>query len=174
MHFNENDFVGKTIEKVNLYLVNDQIIDNKNCDRQFVDCGIEFSFSDKSKFSMGFDSENELTSAGMINFSELYLNKNESLLPIEEDFYWQQVIGNRIMSCKTEWNWFEDFDGNKYDIPMMIVFTLDNNFRFALTAMDFDIRDNQISDIYFSNEGWTVIHFDQETIDELLEELEDG
>lgn len=162
--------IGQKITDVNLYFVNEVLFDNRDCDRQFMDGGVEILFENEGVLTFGWDAHNELQKTSFTNFKSHYEDDNAYVIDNSNDIYWKKVIGSTITDIKITWNWYMDDDSTTQNIPVLICFALDNGVKFIVCSMEFDINNDKIENLVLDSQGHIVAHFDEPTIIELLHE----
>jgi len=160
--------IGNVIEEVNLYNVNTQQYDIKDCDRQIVDGGIEIRLDNNEHFSFGWDSKYDFHNIAFAGFETLYTGDEPQKLETKNDYFWKNIIRQRIEDINIQWSVFEVEGNQQLFIPDYIEFQLSFNNRFLVGSMDFEEKEDELFKFKFSLEGWITIFFDNLEIERIL------
>lgn len=157
--------LGQKIRDVRLYTINPPLrIANQKI--QMTDAGLELFFDNSSTFSFGWQSKYELHNISFNGINELIEDNDTYEFDLSLDKYWKSIKGQSITDVWLHWTWFEDIEGNHFDIPDMIELKLNMNSSILLAAMDFDFNNLDDIDSYnLDQEGHIVSFFDTRDIE---------
>ena len=161
------NLIGQRIEDVTLYLVNEQAFDDKDCDRQLADGGIQLQLSTRGAFTFGWDSNYELMNIAFEPCSVLCANSTLQALSTKGDFFWKQISGRKIQDIEVKWNWF-DVEKKRHHVPIYLIFEMEDKTKFMICAMEFEKKENELCNFTFDQEGWIVVYFDKEDMKQLI------
>lgn len=161
----ETVLTGKKISKVTYYqLANTQF--HYNQERfHLCEVGIELFLNDESTFYFGWDFEYELIDSKIIPFKQLKrLSDKDDTAYMEDtvtnDMEWHAFTNKTITAVDIKWNWFEDLQENRHDIPVEICLHFENNNSIIMGAYQMDINhDEGLVKADNDSEGVVMIFF---------------
>jgi hypothetical protein len=161
--------IGKRILEIKLYSINGLSFNIKDCDRQILDAGIEFSL-DEGVFSFGWNSAHEVLNATLAPMSEMCTEEDIQTFSTANDHYWRQQKGKKIAAVDFHFNWIQYPDQPKIFIPDMVKIRLENNFEMLMAAMQYEIAGEGCHDFALNSEEDIVVFFDPEEVAEMWDE----
>jgi hypothetical protein len=152
-------YCGKKLVEVKVFVHNYQFPFENKSGWQLADAGIQMKFEDESIFTYCFDREWEV-----VDFFDSPLEEQiERVSAFDQSgsSLWKPLLNNYLNRMNFHWNWYADFENNVYFIPLVIEFIFVDNKRLSLAAVRIGIEKNEIT-INLDSEGEILAGFSEE------------
>ena len=165
-HELEQHLLGKILTSIQLYNVNDNFLVFNTNTLAVIDGGIELTFEDH-KLVIAWNAEMEMFDVNTSSIQPLLGHLNYYLIDPTDLAVGQQLVGSKLVSIKTKWNWFQNINdelepvGAKQYILDEIILTFENDKTYQIATIEFSVENKNISNATFDNQGELLLSVDQ-------------
>jgi hypothetical protein len=162
----ELNFLGKKLTSIQCYNIKDKYeVFNPNT-LAVIDGGVELTF-DVHKLVIGWNAELELFDVVTTSIEPLLGDLDHHPIDSAELPIGQVLIGSKLISMDTKWNWFQNLDdkskpvGQKQHILKEVIFTFQTGHMLQLATIQYTIENKNLSKAQYDSQGELLLAYDQ-------------
>jgi hypothetical protein len=162
----ELNFLGKKLTAIQCFNVKEKyVVFNPNT-LVVIDGGVEFTF-EEHKLVIGWNAEMELFDVVTSSIEPLLGDLDHHPIDSAELSIGQNLIGSKLISMDTKWNWFQELDakskpvGQKQHILKEVIFTFQTGRMLQLATIQYTIEDNNLSKAQYDSQGELLLSYNQ-------------
>jgi hypothetical protein len=169
--------IGRSLRNIEFYLTDNEDLMPLADGSLYTDGGVVFRLDNGEYFTFGFDMELELTNT----WRSLPTGESEIELPEMGEDTVPAHLRQPIKDIEVMWEWVEDTEEGgvvngstrKLTLPIMIIFTLQDDVRFALASLAVEEDDQEGPMVGLDIEGYAALILEEDLIDFIVETDED-
>ncbi len=154
-------YSGCRLRDVSLYVGNYQFPFENKQGWHLCDVALELQFGDETFFTFAFDPEWEVLDYFGISYSAMVPDTRTKVFKQSKHSLWAPFIGNTLEDIRISWNWYEDFDGNRYYIPQLMEFLFVDGKQFTVAAVMVGLEKEELV-LSLDSEGEILVGFSAE------------
>lgn len=162
----ELNFLGKKLTSIQCYNVKEKYVVLNPNTLAVIDGGIELTF-EEHKLVIGWNAEMELFDVVTNSIEPLLGDLEHHSIDSTELPIGQSLIGSKLISMDTKWNWFQELDakskpvGQKQHILKEVIFTFQSGHMLQIAAIQYTIEDKKLSNVHYDSQGELLLSYNQ-------------
>jgi len=157
---------GKIIESVKCYNVNNDLLIFNPKGHAVIDGGVELQLNDLT-LSIGWSPELELFDVSTNPISTIFGDLDYYQIAINQLEIGQDMVGSRIASLNTKWNWYQDLNdehesiGGKQFILYELILTFENSRTLQIATINYSLEDNSLQNLTYHSQVELLVAADR-------------